>query len=161
VATLPKRTADPADSESAKATHEARKADLDMAILQRNAGLNNGTIIRSFAGKARISDFQAVPIPVSGFAGLKQSLTGSHGDCRPPCALLARAANELGRPLHDRMPVILPLAFHDEWLNPQADAQQWLQSALCPFPGQEMEAVPVSSWVNDARHEGPECIQPV
>jgi putative SOS response-associated peptidase YedK len=65
------------------------------------------------------------------------------------------------RPLHDRVPVILPLAFHDDWLDPRADTPQWLQTALRPYPAQEMEAVPVSSWVNDARHEGPECVRPV
>src|SRR5262245_6144987 len=54
----------------------------------------------------------------------------------------------------------LPLAFHDDWLTPHADASQWLLSALRPYPAQEMEAVPVSSWVNNARREGPECIQP-
>jgi putative SOS response-associated peptidase YedK len=59
------------------------------------------------------------------------------------------------------MPVILPLAFYDDWLEPPADAPQWLQTALRPYPAQEMEAVPVSSWVNNARHEGPECIQPL
>ena len=63
--------------------------------------------------------------------------------------------------MHDRMPVILPLAFHDDWLAPQADAPQWLQSALRPYPAPEREAVPVSSWVNHARHEGPGRIQPV
>ena len=83
------------------------------------------------------------------------------GDGRETCAILTTAANGLVRPFHERMPVILPLAFHDEWLDSQADAAQSLQSALRPYPAQEMEAVPVSTWVNDAGHEGPECIQAV
>jgi putative SOS response-associated peptidase YedK len=58
------------------------------------------------------------------------------------------------------MPVILPPAFHDDWLEPPQDAPEWLQTALRPYPAQEMEAVPVSPWVNDARHEGPECVRP-
>src|SRR5262245_36108486 len=83
------------------------------------------------------------------------------GDGRETCAILTTTANELVRPMHDRMPVILPRAFHDNWLDPPADAPQWLQSALRPYPAQEQEAVPVSNWVNDARHEGPKCVRPV
>jgi putative SOS response-associated peptidase YedK len=83
------------------------------------------------------------------------------GDGREMCAILTTKANDLVRPLHDRMPVILPLAFHDDWLEPPQDAAEWLQAALRPYPAQEMEAVPVSTWVNNARHEGPKCIQPL
>jgi putative SOS response-associated peptidase YedK len=83
------------------------------------------------------------------------------GDGRETFPLLTTTTNGLGRHCQERMPVIRPLAFHDEWLDPQADAAEWLQSALRPYPAQEMEAVPVSAWVNNARHEGPECVQPV
>ena len=93
------------------------------------------------------------------FAGLWDHWAKGNG--RKTCAILTTAANDLVRPFHDRMPVILPLAFHDDWLAPNADAPQRLQSALRPYPAQEMEAVPVSSWVNNARREGPEGIQPV
>jgi putative SOS response-associated peptidase YedK len=95
------------------------------------------------------------------FAGLWERWSGPHGDGRETCTILATAANEVVRPLHERMPVILAPAFHDDWLEPPADAAEWLQAALRPYPAEEMEAVPVSTWVNDTRHEGPECIQPV
>jgi putative SOS response-associated peptidase YedK len=93
------------------------------------------------------------------FAGLWDHWT--QGDGRETCTILTTTANELVRSLHDRMPVILPLAFYDDWLEPHTDAPQWLQTALRPYPAQEMEAVPVSSWVNNARHEGPECVRPL
>src|SRR5258707_14506488 len=92
------------------------------------------------------------------FGGLRDH--GTKGDGRQTCTILTTTANERVRPLHDRMPVILPLAFYDDWLDPQADAPQWLQTALRPYPAPETEALPVSSWVNDARHEGPECGRP-
>jgi putative SOS response-associated peptidase YedK len=82
-------------------------------------------------------------------------------DGRETCPILTTEANDLVRPMHARMPVILPRGFHDDWLAPHADAAEWLQSALRPYPAEEMEAVPVSTWVNDARHEGLECIPPV
>jgi putative SOS response-associated peptidase YedK len=93
------------------------------------------------------------------FAGLWERWT--KGDDRETCTILTTTANDLVRPLHERMPVILPLAFYDDWLEPHADAPQWLQTALRPYPAEEMEAVPISSWVNNARHEGPECVRPV
>jgi putative SOS response-associated peptidase YedK len=93
------------------------------------------------------------------FAGLWDRW--AKGDSRETCTILTTTANERVRPMHDRMPVILPLAFYDDWLEPHADAPQELKTALRPYPAEEMEAVPVSTCVNDARHEGPECIQPV
>jgi putative SOS response-associated peptidase YedK len=47
------------------------------------------------------------------------------------------------------------------WLDPKATAPQWLQTVLRPYPAEVMHAMPVSSWVNDALHEGSECIQPL
>jgi putative SOS response-associated peptidase YedK len=93
------------------------------------------------------------------FAGLWDHWT--KGDGCQTCTILTTTANERVRPLHQRMPVILPLAFHDDWLEPPADAPDWLETGLRPYPAQEMEAVPVSTWVNDARHEGPACVKPV
>jgi putative SOS response-associated peptidase YedK len=61
------------------------------------------------------------------------------------CAILTTGAKELVRPLPVRMPVVLPLAFHDDWLAPHADSARWLQSALRPNSAQEMEAVPIST----------------
>lgn len=64
--------------------------------------------------------------------------------------------SELVRPLHDRMPVILPEHAWEEWLR--ADDPSSLQSLLVPWEGPEMEAVPVSPYVNRAGNEGPECL---
>jgi putative SOS response-associated peptidase YedK len=64
------------------------------------------------------------------------------------------------RPLHDRMPVILPASAWEEWLRADAEASA-LQELLVPWAGDELEAVAVSSFVNRADHEGPECVQPV
>jgi putative SOS response-associated peptidase YedK len=36
-----------------------------------------------------------------------------------------------------------------------------LERMLRPYPADEMEAVPVSGYVNNARHEGPECLAPM
>jgi putative SOS response-associated peptidase YedK len=43
--------------------------------------------------------------------------------------------NDTIRDLHDRMPVILPAAAHEEWLTPEADTRHLLR----PYPADEME----------------------
>jgi putative SOS response-associated peptidase YedK len=74
--------------------------------------------------------------------------------------VLTTTANELVRPLHDRMPVILRPEDHDRWLAPGPGDPAALQALLVPYPAGDMTAFPVSRWVNDARHEGPECVAP-
>ena len=63
------------------------------------------------------------------------------------------------RPLHDRMPVILPEDSWDTWLA--GELPPWrLRDLLAPYPG-ELEVVPVSPFVNKADNEGPECVREV
>jgi putative SOS response-associated peptidase YedK len=66
-----------------------------------------------------------------------------------------------GAVVHGVPPVILPAEHHGDWLDPKAAAPQWLQTVFRPYPAEAMQAVPVSTWVNDARHEGPECVRPL
>jgi putative SOS response-associated peptidase YedK len=94
------------------------------------------------------------------FAGLWET---SHSSERAPlvsCTIITTDANELAREIHDRMPVILNPDDYDTWLNPAIDDRATLEVLLAPFPVERMSARPVSTFVNDARHEGPECIQP-
>ena len=58
------------------------------------------------------------------------------------------------------MPVILPPAAWEPWLAP-ATAPADLHALLVPWEGDELEAVPVSPFVNRADHEGPECVREV
>ena len=59
---------------------------------------------------------------------------------------------------HDRMPVILSPNDYAEWLDPQAREPGKL---MTPFPAADMAAVAVNPIVNNARNEGPECIEPI
>src|SRR5262249_15711579 len=83
-----------------------------------------------------------------------------HGDGREICALLTTAANDLGRPFHERMPGILPLAFHEDGLAPPAGPPRVWQAAPPPEGGGGGGGGPVGGGANGARHEGPVCIQP-
>jgi putative SOS response-associated peptidase YedK len=65
------------------------------------------------------------------FAGLWDRWTT--GDGRQTCTILTTTANELVRPYHERMPVILPEEYHTDWLNRDAAAPEWLQTVLRPL----------------------------
>ena len=76
------------------------------------------------------------------------------------CAILTTAANELVRPVHDRMPVILDPRCFDQWLDPKEQDAAILAALLRPFLAERMSAYPVSTWVNDPRHNDARCLEP-
>ena len=63
-------------------------------------------------------------------------------------AFLTTEANSLVRPLHDRMPVILPPEHLERWLDPENDDLDELMDLLRPFPAKQMRHVEVSTRVN-------------
>ena len=75
------------------------------------------------------------------------------------CCILTTEANELMRPIHDRMPVILDPRRFDQWIDPtQHDAAAWRR--CCPFAADAMKAYRVSPWVNDPHHDDACCLEP-
>jgi putative SOS response-associated peptidase YedK len=76
------------------------------------------------------------------------------------CTIITTDANALMRPLHDRMPVILPFDKQDLWLDPAVQEVERLTPLLVPFDSQAMKSVPVSTLVNNPRNELAECIAP-
>lgn len=91
--------------------------------------------------------------------GLWQPRNVMAGEEVDSCAILTTDANEIVRPLHDRMPVIINQADYNTWLDhsQQLDA---IKALMRPHSAEAMIAVPVSSWVNKASHEGEQCLAP-
>ena len=75
--------------------------------------------------------------------------------------IITTDANELIKPLHNRMPVILDPASFDLWLDPAVDDRERLLELLGPYDGNQMETVPVSRAVNSPANDTPDCIQPL
>ena len=74
------------------------------------------------------------------------------------CTIVTTAAAGAVRALHDRMPVILPRAAEDAWIDPstpEGELHDLLGTAVS-----ELVARPVSRAVNDARHDEPDCLDP-
>ncbi|MFQ5702771.1 MAG: SOS response-associated peptidase [Gemmatimonadales bacterium] len=98
--------------------------------------------------------------PVFAFAGLWDRWEGE-GEIVESCAIVTTQPNALLRPIHDRMPAILNVECHDDWLNPGIQDVARLSEMLGPFPAEEMEAFPVSRLVNKPANDVPECIEPI
>jgi putative SOS response-associated peptidase YedK len=94
------------------------------------------------------------------FAGLWARWKPKEGDGQllDTFTILTTDSNELIRPLHDRMPVILAPESFDLWLDPAVDDRARLQELLVPYDGSVMETVPVSRVVNSPAYDGPDCI---
>ncbi len=75
------------------------------------------------------------------------------------CTIITTDANELMKAIHDRMPVILPASAYDRWLDPDAKPET-LQGLLGPYKAKDLEAYPVSTYVNSPKNQGPKCLEP-
>ncbi len=93
------------------------------------------------------------------FAGLWESWKDGSGPEIHSCTILTTKPNALAAEIHDRMPVILPHGAYDAWLDPEAERDE-LYGLLAPYPEDEMEAYPVSRFVNSPQNNDPRCIEP-
>ncbi|HKB05516.1 MAG TPA: SOS response-associated peptidase [Gemmataceae bacterium] len=75
------------------------------------------------------------------------------------CALLTTTPNDLVKPVHDRMPVILPRDAYAAWLDPKADPDRLL-GWLKPYPAGAMIGSPANPAMNKPTFQGRECLTP-
>ena len=75
------------------------------------------------------------------------------------CTLLTTGPNEAVRPVHDRMPVILPQEDRERWLDPAATPGE-LKALLRPYP-ESMGSYRVSTRVNRPENDDPSLVEPV
>jgi putative SOS response-associated peptidase YedK len=71
------------------------------------------------------------------------------------CTIVVTDANEAIRPIHDRMPVVLPADAWETWLDPANRDLPSLLGLLRPAPGADWVLEPVTRRVNDARNDDP------
>ncbi len=99
---------------------------------------------------------------VFAFAGLweRNKRCSAQGEELLTACLLTTAANDTTGAVHDRMPVIIMQDDWDRWLDPAFQDIDHLQQLLVPAPNDYLQYDPVNRYVNNARHEGPECLAP-
>ena len=95
------------------------------------------------------------------FAGLWDAWCSSD-DEQPllSCTIITTTPNSMIEKIHRRMPVILAPEVYDLWLDPEEQPTDQLNEFLQPYPAEEMEAYPVSRFVNSPKNDSPDCILP-
>jgi len=91
-------------------------------------------------------------------AGLYERWLSPEGEVLDTCTVITTACNETVRPIHDRMPVIVPPEHYARWLDPGAGGPQEL---LGPCPARDITYWPVSTKVNSVRHDDATLIRRV
>lgn len=74
------------------------------------------------------------------------------------CTIITTAANASVSAIHDRMPVVLSNVEAARWLSPECAAEETYQLLETAAAVAELQPRAVSTYVNNARHEGPQCL---
>ena len=94
-------------------------------------------------------------------AGLWEHWQGGDGSELESCAVIVTHANPRIARIHERMPVILAPADFDAWLDRHNQHAMDLLPLLRSCPDDWLELYPVSTQVNNPRHDGPTLREPV
>jgi putative SOS response-associated peptidase YedK len=94
------------------------------------------------------------------FAGVWDRWNGPSGALET-VTILTVPANELVKPLHDRMPANVPEGLFGTWLDPKQTNATKVLPLLVPYPAERMEKWRVSERVNHVAAEGPDLLLPV
>jgi putative SOS response-associated peptidase YedK len=73
-----------------------------------------------------------------GFAGLYETWMSPEKKPIHTCTIITTESNELVRPIHDRMPVIVPKEKEASWMDPDHHSPKGLLSILKPYPSEKM-----------------------
>ncbi|WP_168121937.1 SOS response-associated peptidase [Paenibacillus sp. HB172176] len=93
-------------------------------------------------------------------AGLYETWQSPGGDKLSSCTILTTTPNELMKPIHDRMPVIVHERDEALWLDRSVQDPARLERLLAPYPSHELEAYPVEAAVGNVRNDDASLIAP-
>jgi putative SOS response-associated peptidase YedK len=99
---------------------------------------------------------------VFGFAGLwEEWIDKQTGEALETCTIITTEANEVLKPAHERMPVILKPEVYDDWLDEKMKDERKMEEVLIPYPAGEMTSHAVSKSVNIPDSDSDELIRPL
>ena len=99
---------------------------------------------------------------IFGFAGLWEKwLDKESGELLETCTIITTEANDVLKPVHERMPVILRAESYDEWLDTKVKNTDKLQKLLVPYSAKEMDSHTVSRSVNIPDSDSSDLIKPI
>lgn len=91
------------------------------------------------------------------FAGLWETWRAKDGGLLETFTILTTDANEIVKPVHHRMPVILARKDYDRWLEPST-AERLPLDLLRPFPAGQMMTWQVSNRVGNVKNDDPDLL---
>jgi putative SOS response-associated peptidase YedK len=150
------------------AAFNARAETVASAPLFRNAFAGRRCIVPAnawyeFRGPRGKKDAYAFQMPngqVFGFAGICDTWVDPETEQRVMSyAVITTTPNETAAAIHNRMPAVLDPSDYARWLDPEVHEADVLQRMLQPWTG-AMRVYQTNGFVNNSRHEGPECLQP-
>ncbi len=92
-------------------------------------------------------------------AGLFEHNTRATGSLVSSCTIITTAANSAMSEIHNRMPMPLPVSKAQQWLEPTVTGEMAYE-LLEAADDSIFSLRPVTSYVNNTRNQGPECIAP-
>jgi putative SOS response-associated peptidase YedK len=95
------------------------------------------------------------------FGGLWDHWRAPDGSTVQSFAIITTAANDLLKPVHDRMPVVLASDRWAAWLGEAAADDTTLKAMLQPYPGERMSFWPVNRRVGNVKHDDPDLFSPL
>jgi putative SOS response-associated peptidase YedK len=94
------------------------------------------------------------------FAGLWETWTGPNGEELETGTIVTTAANGTLKPIHERMPVIVPREAFDLWLNCNEVDAKTAEALIAPAPEGMLEAYEISTAVNRTANDNPKLLEP-
>lgn len=95
------------------------------------------------------------------FGGIWDRWKSLEGKVIQSFSILTTQPNEVMKPIHNRMPVIIDPEKFDVWLNPIINNGEDLQMLLQPYKSSNLIAYKISSYINSPKNQGEQCIAPL
>ncbi|PIQ21286.1 MAG: hypothetical protein COW65_10030 [Cytophagales bacterium CG18_big_fil_WC_8_21_14_2_50_42_9] len=93
------------------------------------------------------------------FAGLwDEWIDENTGEVFKTFTIITTEANDLMRPIHDRMPVILTPDAEELWLDEHETNKNLLLDLLRPYDAKKMKAYPISELINSPANNSAELL---
>ena len=127
------------------------------------AGVEGGQLTK--AGKLAkrphfIHRVDGEPLAVAGlWSAWKDRSEDATGEWLHSATVITTSANATMGPVHDRMPVILPTAMWNIWLDPENQNIDMLSKLLVPAPDHLLTMYEVATDVNNVRNKGRRLIE--
>ncbi len=93
------------------------------------------------------------------FAGLWDRWQRFDGKELVTFTIITCEPNEISKPIHNRMPVLLRQEDEETWLDDSNQDIESLVNLLGPYPSDDMDVYEVSKFVNSPKNDTPKCIE--